>query len=65
MRHYFDVGLTNKQSELILTLAFKESIDSRSEFGDDARSVSAFSTASAAFDKWELNTLGDISPDAL
>jgi len=35
----------------------QEALDSRSEFGDDARS--AFS----AFDP--LHTLGDISPDAL
>ncbi|EIN11579.1 hypothetical protein PUNSTDRAFT_83245 [Punctularia strigosozonata HHB-11173 SS5] len=38
---------------------FDENIDSRSEFGDDPQSL--FSARSAA----ELNTLGDISPDAL
>lgn len=37
----------------------KETIDSRSEFGDDAKS--AFSMLSA----WDSNTLGDLSPDAL
>ncbi|KAJ7218094.1 glycoside hydrolase family 63 protein [Mycena pura] len=38
---------------------FDETIDSRSEFGDDARS--AFSAMSV----FDLNTLGDLSPDAL
>ncbi|KAJ7703229.1 Six-hairpin glycosidase-like protein [Mycena rosella] len=38
---------------------FDETIDSHSEFGDDTKS--AFSTMSA----FDLNTLGDISPDAL
>ena len=28
-------------------------------------SASAFSTASGLFDKWEMNTLNDLSPDAL
>ncbi|KAJ7783099.1 glycoside hydrolase family 63 protein [Mycena metata] len=41
---------------------FDETIDSRSEFGDDAKSAfSTFSTMSA----FDLNTLGDISPEAL
>ncbi|KAJ7072348.1 glycoside hydrolase family 63 protein [Mycena amicta] len=38
---------------------FDETIDSRSEFGDDSKS--AFSAMSA----FDLNTLGDLSPDAL
>ncbi|EGO25801.1 hypothetical protein SERLADRAFT_448724 [Serpula lacrymans var. lacrymans S7.9] len=41
---------------------FDETIDSQSEYGDDTRSLySAYSTMSAA----DINTLGDISPDAL
>ncbi|KAJ6609886.1 Six-hairpin glycosidase-like protein [Mycena sp. CBHHK59/15] len=43
----------------ILNHYFDETMDSRSEFGDDTKS--AFSTMSA----FDLNTLGDISPDAL
>ncbi|KAJ7287565.1 glycoside hydrolase family 63 protein [Mycena rebaudengoi] len=43
----------------ILHHYFDETMDSRSEFGDDTKS--AFSTMSAL----DLNTLGDISPDAL
>ncbi|KAF7376117.1 hypothetical protein MSAN_00026600 [Mycena sanguinolenta] len=43
----------------IVSHYFDETIDSRSEFGDETRS--AFSTMSA----FDLNTLGDISPDAL
>ncbi|KAI3619033.1 gtp binding protein [Moniliophthora roreri] len=38
---------------------FDETIDSHSEFGEEAKSP--FSTMSA----WDRNTLGDISPDAL
>ena len=51
---YFSSSIANIQ----------ESIDSRSEYGDEATSASAFSAVSN-LDNFDLNTLGDISPDAL
>ncbi|KAJ7188305.1 glycoside hydrolase family 63 protein [Mycena filopes] len=41
---------------------FDETIDSHSEFGDDTKSAFSTFSAMSAFD---LNTLGDISPEAL
>ncbi|PPQ83621.1 hypothetical protein CVT25_006306 [Psilocybe cyanescens] len=55
---------TPRTPRSVLRHYFDDTIDSRSEFGDDAKSVSGFSAVSN-FDNWELNTLGDISPDAL
>ena len=61
--HYFDVrDLLTFWYSLTYSADFatQETIDSRSEFGDDAKS--AFSTTSA----WDpLHTLNDLSPDAL
>ncbi|KAF9527391.1 glycoside hydrolase family 63 protein [Crepidotus variabilis] len=56
---------TPRTPRSILRHYFDETLDSKSEYGDDARSASAFSTASGAFDQWEMNTLGDLSPEAL
>ncbi|KAJ3512632.1 hypothetical protein NLJ89_g3412 [Agrocybe chaxingu] len=53
---------TPRTPRSVLRHYFDDTIDSRSEFGDDAKS--AFSMASN-FNDWELNTLGDLSPDAL
>ncbi|KAJ7647363.1 glycoside hydrolase family 63 protein [Roridomyces roridus] len=53
---------TPRTPRAIVNHYFDETIDSRSEFGDDAKSAkSAFSLMSA----FDANTLGDISPDAL
>ena len=60
VRHYFDVSISK-----LLSLRYcadsspQETIEAQSEYGGDAES--AFSAYSAA----DLNTLGDISPDAL
>lgn len=59
VNHYFDVRLIQS---LYLSLAdwfAQETIDSHSEYGAETPSV--FSAYSAA----DMNTLGDISPDAL
>jgi len=42
----------------------QETIDSQSEYGDDTRSMASASMASA-ISAADLNTLGDVSPDAL
>jgi hypothetical protein len=56
VNHYFDVGLyawiCGADAD---NLATQETIGSESEFGDDAISMMSA----------DLNTLGDISPDAL
>ncbi|KAF7303608.1 Glycoside hydrolase family 63 protein [Mycena indigotica] len=49
---------TPRTPRAIVRHYFDETIDSRSEFGDDNKSQSAFSM-------FDLNTLGDLSPDAL
>jgi hypothetical protein len=59
LHHYFDVRIILILIILLSHLDAQETMDSRSEFGDDTKS--AFSTMSAL----DLNTLGDISPDAL
>lgn len=56
MRHYFEVGLLSVHVLRLLISCVQETL---SEYGETAES--AFSAYSAA----DLNTLGDISPDAL
>lgn len=58
--HYFDVScLFALLLVSCIDLILKETIDSRSEFGEDTKS--AFSVMS----QFDRNTLGDLSPDAL
>ena len=60
MAHYFDVSGTGRHSLASLTISQEtidtHTVDSRSEYGDDL-----FVPASAM----DLNTLGDLSPEAL
>jgi hypothetical protein len=61
VNHYFDVSHSCRCTFVCATyhLNAQETIDSQSEYGDDTRSMA--SAVSAA----DLNTLGDVSPDAL
>jgi hypothetical protein len=44
---------------------FDETIDSQSEYGDETRSLASARSAFDLMSANDLNTLGDISPDAL
>ena len=59
VNHYFDVRLIQPLYVSLADCSIQETIDSHSEYGAETPSV--FSAYSAA----DMNTLGDISPDAL
>jgi hypothetical protein len=60
VNHYFDVSrgiaLLTPCTDLFADRTLQETIDSHSEFGDDVYS---------AISSTDLNTLGDLSPEAL
>ena len=59
-QHYFDVRHSYTLFGLCMSDTFQESIDSRSEYGDDVHSLMS------AVSSIDLNTpLCDVSPDAL
>lgn len=64
VNHYFDVRFFYHKVSICVAYRYtmQETIDSRSECGDDIRSMTS---AISAVNTANINTLGDISPDAL